>query len=532
MSTADCLEYLEARSSHSWNEAADRLVQAVTAKGLRRGQSVWVDAHNNGPHGEAIFMACWSPDSQTDTGMQTSPLSLAYHAINIRDDWPVLYDQACLFCCSLHLGQLVSVTCSCNEGGKKVCYVWYDAGSGWDAAPTLQPQWTAVSAGSWLPAGQAISQRLAEVAPARKILSIDAHNCGPTGDALFVAFYDAQQTAPTGRFFFTHQNASYAWDQFYRRALTDATYFGKNTISITSSCNENNRAVTFAWYYLNDQDVVMPVLSPLTNTLSVMSFNIWCDGGDSLCKTCEVIELSRPDIVSLQECAAETAIVLAGKLGMYFASNESWRAPVLSRWPVEPLVDECCDKSPGFKISPPNAPEIAIYSVHLPAYPYPPYELHHKHKSIIDVEASEHKVQLSALSPVLRAMRPRLAGQQIVLLSGDFNAASHVDYPCGPIFPCSTACAALGLIDSFDHARTAGVASGPASTWTAKAEEEPNGIYDRIDFIYFSGNSGLVVESSCHLDGSNSCVSEYPSDHRAVLTKFRLPDSALDVDMD
>jgi hypothetical protein len=52
-------------------------------------------------------------------------------------------------------------------------------------------------------------------------------------------------------------------------------------------------------------------------------------------------------------------------------------------------------------------------------------------------------------------------------------------------------------------------------------EEEPKGSYDRIDFVYFSAGDGVTPLASTELDGRNS-VSPWPSDHRAVLTSFKL----------
>jgi len=533
MSSAAPLEYLEVRGE-SWNAAADQLVAAISAKALDVGQLKWVDAHNNDPDGPSIFMACWSSAAPaiSSVGMKRKApngeqLCLEYHQIDSAEEWPVLYEQACTFCRRLHVGQLVSVTCSCNSGGRHMCYVFYDASSVWEETPgsALQLQWVQASAGSWLSAAQMISQQLGNVASTQKVLAIDAHNSSPTAAARFVAFFDAHLAAPPGRIGFVHQNATYGWDQFYRRAM-DFADFGLQTISITGSNNENGKAVMFVWYYEEVGKPVFPV-PPLTRTLSVMSFNIWCNGGDSLSRTCEVIRHSNPDVAGLQECSIETARILALKLRMYYAGNkggEKGRQSVLSRWPIEPLDGEVCNA--GFKILPPNAPEIAMYNVHLTAYPYAPYELHHYHKSAVTVEAIEHKTQFPSLSPVLRAMRPRMAGSQIVLLTGDFNAASHVDYPAGPIFPCSTACAALGLVDSFDDARSRGVACGCANTWSSKAAQEPHGIHDRIDFVYYSRSSGLKVQESRHLDESNSGVPKYPSDHRAVLTIFQVLDCA------
>lgn len=59
----------------------------------------------------------------------------------------------------------------------------------------------------------------------------------------------------------------------------------------------------------------------------------------------------------------------------------------------------------------------------------------------------------------------------------------------------------------------------PDITWTPLTNEEPKGVFDRIDFVYFSPGDGALVTSSTELEGRNS-VNPWPSDHRAVLSTF------------
>ena len=64
----------------------------------------------------------------------------------------------------------------------------------------------------------------------------------------------------------------------------------------------------------------------------------------------------------------------------------------------------------------------------------------------------------------------------------------------------------------------------PGHTWTPLPETEKyKEVFDRIDFILFSGNNIKVVNSQ--LLGEESLLSDikfkdYPSDHRAVLSSF------------
>jgi hypothetical protein len=58
-------------------------------------------------------------------------------------------------------------------------------------------------------------------------------------------------------------------------------------------------------------------------------------------------------------------------------------------------------------------------------------------------------------------------------------------------------------------------------TWTPKTDQEPNGVFDRIDFVHYSRGDGVSVISSMEIDQRNS-INPWPSDHRAVLTSFTL----------
>jgi len=50
------LQYLECRSG-GWNGAADGIIKKLQDEGVRHGQVISIDAHNNSPDGDAIFSA-------------------------------------------------------------------------------------------------------------------------------------------------------------------------------------------------------------------------------------------------------------------------------------------------------------------------------------------------------------------------------------------------------------------------------------------------------------------------------------------
>src|SRR5262249_4183996 len=112
-------------------------------------------------------------------------------------------------------------------------------------------------------------------------------------------------------------------------------------------------------------------------------------------------------------------------------------------------------------------------------------------------------------------------------LVGDFNAPSHLDY-ADFLWPESLACQAHGLADSYrvlhPENRTYPLpftSVEPGITWTPLTSEEPRGAFDRIDFIHYAMASAVTPIQSMELDARN-CVRPWPSDHRAVMTTFRL----------
>ncbi|MFC5112218.1 endonuclease/exonuclease/phosphatase family protein [Kibdelosporangium philippinense] len=143
---------------------------------------------------------------------------------------------------------------------------------------------------------------------------------------------------------------------------------------------------------------------------------------------------------------------------------------------------------------------------------------------------------------VLQEMKPDLAAasRAAVLLTGDFNAPSHLDWTnrCGydtVPWPTSVLPTQAGLRDSF---RAVNPVSTLGNTWSPvyrsspvgyghdehKGEPEPQ---DRIDFVYYAGMLS-VADSKTVVGGKPTAVpnhrgNAWPSDHAAVLTTFQVP---------
>ena len=260
---------------------------------------------------------------------------------------------------------------------------------------------------------------------------------------------------------------------------------------------------------------------PVTE-LKILSFNIWVNGGRSLSNCIEVIRTAGADIIGLQECDAPTAQTIASNLGFYAATDSD--ASIVSRFRI--LANIPASGGRGVTVGLAPGQRVHFFNCHLTAYPYGPYDLHDgKTQSFVINE--ENETRMPALNQLLSAMAPYIASAEACFLTGDFNAPSHLDYADFP-WPTSIACTNAGLSDSYlvAHSKNRRF-PGPFAfndrgvTWTPLTNEEPKGVFDRIDFVYFSAGDGATVAGSAELDGRNS-VNPWPSDHRAVLSRFIL----------
>ncbi len=257
--------------------------------------------------------------------------------------------------------------------------------------------------------------------------------------------------------------------------------------------------------------------------IKLMSFNIWVSGGRSLSNCIEVIRTSGADIVGLQECQTNTASIIAKALGFHRTSHSGF--PIISRYKIVETLQTPGGAGATIELTPGQS--IHFFNCHLTAYPYGPYTLQ-EGGGRPKVMEEENSTRVPTLRSLLESMKPHLESSTPCFLTGDFNAPSHSDYSDFP-WPTSIACIQAGLEDTFRLANP-GLRTfpgpfafdDPGITWTPVREEEPNGIFDRIDFVYQSIADGLEVLESVVLDERNS-VKPWPSDHRADLTRVKLP---------
>jgi Endonuclease/Exonuclease/phosphatase family len=268
-------------------------------------------------------------------------------------------------------------------------------------------------------------------------------------------------------------------------------------------------------------------------TLRVMSFNIeWGGAHVRFASVAEAIRTADADIVGVQEPEGNLER-LARDLGWYF----NRRNHVISKYP---LVDPPGADGRFLFVEVAPGRMVAMANVHLPSDPYGPDWLR-EGRPPSEVIALERRVRLPGIEPVLAALAP-IHGQGVpVFLTGDFNSPSHADripaaagkFPHDALelaWPVSRAIADSGLRDSYREVHPDPVATPGFTWWAARPRIEDYNPSDptdqaRIDFLWFAGPANVLDSRVVGEQGARDVeisVSPWPSDHRAVVSKFEV----------
>ncbi|KAH7137482.1 Endonuclease/exonuclease/phosphatase [Dactylonectria estremocensis] len=290
---------------------------------------------------------------------------------------------------------------------------------------------------------------------------------------------------------------------------------------------------------------VRPSGSPLVKKLSVLSTNLWHGGtqvNDYHEKQVRFLASSGADIVGIQEDQDGRHVRrLSGALGWHYWSSNG-DVGILSKYPIGEQYNAISRISGGANIAlDGDAQQINFYSAHLGYNPYGPYDICFeklsKEKVYQNEEASGRTPQIKKTLQFMDVQLSK-ADQVPVILVGDFNAPSHLDYTsatadqhCGYLdvqWPTSVLPRQKGLIDSFRVANP-DPSAVPGLTWSPvekqNAEWNKPEPQDRIDFILHKGKGLKVLESRTVVVGRPSSDykdNEWTSDHAAVLTIYQL----------
>ncbi len=285
--------------------------------------------------------------------------------------------------------------------------------------------------------------------------------------------------------------------------------------------------------------------------LEAMSWNLWfggCHSNDGLIKQADYLTAAPHHVVALQECFDVHGRRLAERLGWNIAQQGPDTA-VISRYPLTLHNTSTSPFATCATVVLPQGP-VTVWSVHLWHSDYGPYTgddpLIPAAFTLATPGERQRTAQLAEVLVEQRRLESAglVAGTSPVLIIGDFNVPSHLDWRKGMRgntieWPCSRMLQIAGFDDAF---RTIHPDPGavPGHTWSPilPGTEEPR---DRIDFVYFRGMEAL--ESFVVADDPDSSLgpaahwvgrrpgfmgrhlnNQWPTDHAAVVARLRFGD--------
>ena len=181
-----------------------------------------------------------------------------------------------------------------------------------------------------------------------------------------------------------------------------------------------------------------------------------------------------------------------------------------------------------------------MFNVHLPAYPYQPYDIRDRlittqSQAVYQAEQTRGIDVINLTNSILEVKNNN---NMPIILAGDFNEPSHLDWIAGaenPVnfqidsldfvvdWPTSNHLLQTGLHDTHRELYTNPLVD-PGYTWTP--HHSLGEVHDRIDFIYYSQANKYIDLQSVHLIGpdnlSDFIIEYYESDHRALLSIFNI----------
>ncbi|KAJ6445260.1 endonuclease/exonuclease/phosphatase family [Purpureocillium lavendulum] len=279
----------------------------------------------------------------------------------------------------------------------------------------------------------------------------------------------------------------------------------------------------------------------LVEKLTVLSFNLWHGGtqvNDYHNKQIRFLTSSGADVVGVQESQRGNVRRLAYALGWYFWETRD--IGIISRYPItQQYPDTSAAGSVRISLDGTDT-EVVMWNTHLGYDPYGPYDFCFSNMTRDQVlKREEESGRTPQITEIVNGMKEELenADKVALLLMGDFNAPSHLDWinatrdahcDVGSFpWPSSVMPVEAGLIDSYRKAHDNPVAT-PGITWSPiyKDNEGRKEPMDRLDFIYYKGFlevlSSEVVLVGKPQEEPNHQDNEWTSDHAAVKTVFNV----------
>jgi endonuclease/exonuclease/phosphatase family metal-dependent hydrolase len=267
-----------------------------------------------------------------------------------------------------------------------------------------------------------------------------------------------------------------------------------------------------------------PATEPLD--LSLLVFNVEYGGSRS---TDAVMKDVHADVVSVLE-SYNRLPEIARKAGYPYYDVG---LQILSKYPILEASD-ARGLYALIEVRPGEA--VALVNTHLDYVKDGPNRLD-RGVPVADVVATEKQVRLSSIDKLLPSATRLMKAGWPVLLTGDLNEPSHLDWTAATAsqhhgvgavdWPVSEAVLGTGMKDAFREVHPDPV-TVPGNTWGGVAGSK--GSPRRIDFAYLGGPVQVRTSEVVGEKGGPGVDRGYPrwtSDHRAVLSQLRVTPSAI-----
>lgn len=318
-------------------------------------------------------------------------------------------------------------------------------------------------------------------------------------------------------------------------------------------------------------------------SLTVMSFNVLEGGGDSRTvgfpdslfgggrrdDIANVIRGCGADIVGVQECGDVAWLLKELGPGWHGIGKGSskYASAIVARFPLVPLVSD--DFLTAARVAVP-AGEVIVVNAHW----WPPKNSgaalirERMNAGTVPADPAEFEKQILAASDAsagprgydrtLSVLRPHLEAGARIVLTGDFNESSHLDWteraaqsgidhwpgnPTGRLLRFKIAwkgsklLSEAGLSDAYRVAHADEVAK-PGITWTPRYEPSPGRrpydeqVLERLDRVHFSTSGLKLLDAAVVGEDPATCEQvhqgRWVSDHRAVKATFAMTGTGSD----
>lgn len=270
--------------------------------------------------------------------------------------------------------------------------------------------------------------------------------------------------------------------------------------------------------------------------INVLAWNIWRGGNEAMDakdprikgrkqdQVVRVIRDSKADVVAMVETYGSGQVIAHGL--RYHFHPRGTNVAIFSRWPVKKDISVYKEfNCVGALIERPDGRQFALYSVWIhyvdDIWTDPASRKGRNAADLLAKDGDSRKVEIKAILDGIEEKMKDHPGVPVIL-AGDFNSNSHLDYvaAAGSQFggliaewPVTKLVADAGFVDTYRKLNPK-INRMVDRTWSPRFPEQEQ---DRIDFIYAKGP--INPKSSRVLDRTRG---QWPSDHAAVQTVFEL----------